>query len=235
MRWAVAILAGFTLAASAHVAAGGFSLSPISLEVPPRDSSAAVTVENTGDGPLVVQVRTLAWSQRDGKDAREETRDLIVNPPIFKLAPGETQLVRFAARQPAPRDAEVAFRAVFREVVQREAVQTQGIRVALAMDIPVYFQPAQPRAGDVRFELRKTATGTELRIDNPGGVHRRFSEPQIEIAGKAVWKQGFIVVLAGSSLVVDLPHVSAYAESALLVASEGEKKIAIEIPIAPGT
>src|SRR5512144_1571708 len=115
MRWAVATLAFFMLAACGDAAAGGVTLTP-------RESSAAVNVENTGDSTVVIQVRVQAWLQRDGKDVREDTREVIVNPPIFKLARGEQQLVRFAPRAAPPRDTERAYRVVFQEVPPRDSL-----------------------------------------------------------------------------------------------------------------
>src|SRR5512143_133357 len=99
--------AGGLLLAAANVAvAASFSIAPLGLSIPSRDSSASVVAENTGGAPLVIQVKAQAWRQDAGNDVRDDTRELIVNPPIFKLAPGEQQLVRVASRAGPPADVE---------------------------------------------------------------------------------------------------------------------------------
>jgi fimbrial chaperone protein len=229
------LLAGLLLAASGWVSAGGFSLSPLGVTLSPRESSASISVENTGDAPLVIQVRVLQWTQRDGKDLREETRELIVNPPIFKLGPGEQQLVRFASRLPPPRDAERAYRAVFTEVPPRDAPMPQsGFRVAVAMDVPVFVEsPAQATAADLRWRVTRTEAGVRLRVENPGNVHRRLRDPEINAGGKTLYKQGFVVILPGSSLDIDLPAPPPGAATMQLVASDSDQKIAIDLPFPP--
>lgn len=234
MRWAVATLAILLLAAAGSAAAGGFSLSPLAATLSARNPSAAIAVENTGGATLVVQVRAFSWNQRDGKDVREETRDLVVNPPIFKLAKGEQQLVRFASRTPVPRDAERAYRVVFTEVLPRDSFVGEGLRLAVTMDVPVYVEPANPGAAQaLRYEAARTSAGARIRIANPGAVHRRLSDPEVVAAGKSLAKPGSIVVLASSSVDVDVAALPAGATTIQLVASDGDQKIAIDIPIAP--
>ena len=55
---------------------------------------------------------------------------MIANPPIFKLAPGEQQLVRFASRSGPPRDVEAAYRAVFSEVLPKDRLLDRAWELA---------------------------------------------------------------------------------------------------------
>jgi fimbrial chaperone protein len=199
-----------------------------------RESSAAVNVENTGDSTMVVQVRVQSWMQRDGKDVREDTRDIVVNPPIFKLGRGEQQLVRFASRAAPPRDNERAYRVVFQEVPPRDSFVGEGLRFAVAMDIPVYVEPATAGpAPPLRYEARRTADGLRVRIFNPGTIHRRLGEPELTAGGKPLAKPATIVVLAQSSVDVVAPLPAPDAATIQLVATDGEQKIAIDLSLAP--
>jgi fimbrial chaperone protein len=228
-------VAAVMLLAVANVAwAGGFSLSPLRLSIPARESSNSVVAENSGDAPIVIQVRPLQWTQRDGKDVREETRDLVVNPPIFKLAPGEQQLVRVASRLGPPATDERAYRAVFTEIPSREAPQTQpGLRFAVAMDIPVFIEsvaPASPQS--IRWQLERTTEGLRLRADNPGNVHYRITDVQLTAGGKPLHKLAFIVVLPKSWLAYDLPAPQRGITSIQLSADgSDEKKVTVDIPL----
>lgn len=229
-------VAAFALFVAAGAAsAGGFSLSPLRLSIPPREASGSVVAENTGDAPIVIQVRPLSWTQRDGKDVRAETRDLVVNPPIFKLAPGEQQLVRVASRLGPPAADERAYRAVFTEIPPRDAPQKQpGLRFAVAMDIPVFVEPVTPAsASPVRWQAERTADGVRLRVENPGSAHFRITDVQFSADDKPLHKLGFVVVLPKSWLAYDLP-APARAVASIRLSADGsdDKKVTVDIPLA---
>ena len=44
--------------------------------------------------PLTVQARLFGWKQNKGKEGYFRTRDVVVSPPILRLAPGKTGIVR---------------------------------------------------------------------------------------------------------------------------------------------
>ena len=236
MKWPNVAAAGLAMVMAGLVFAEGFSLSPLKVTISPREPSSSVVVENTGEGPLVIQVRPLAWSQRDGKDVREETRDLIVNPPIFKLARGEQQLVRFASRLPPPREDERTFRAVFTEVPPREAPQGHtGFRIALAMDIPVIFEPvAAAVSRPATWSAERTEKGLRLRAENPGNGLYRINDVQFSAAGSALHRQGFVAVLPRSWLAIELPAPPAGTSAIQLTAHGSDNQpVAVAIPLPP--
>lgn len=88
-RLVVALAMAFLLSAQI-AAASSFGLAPLGLSISSRESSGSIVAQNNGDDTIVLQVKTLRWTQREGKDVREETRDLLANPPIFKLGPGNS-------------------------------------------------------------------------------------------------------------------------------------------------
>ena len=236
MRRLSPAFAAWLLAVANFAAAASFSLSPVGLSIPSRESSASLVVDNTGDAPVVIQVKTLAWRQEAGKDVREESRDLIVNPPIFKLGPGEQQLVRIASRSgPALAD-ERAYRVVFSEVAAKDAPRDQsGFRFTLAMDIPVYVEPANPSApAAIRWQAERTASGLRLTAENAGSVHYRVVEAVFAVAGKVLHKPGAIVVLPKSAMVYDLPPPPAGATAIHLSAEDGASHpVSVDIPLPP--
>ena len=99
------LLALIMLATAVEAAASGFGLAPTGLTIAPNAVSGSVVVTNTGSDELVIQARPYAWSQ-NRSDVRDETRDLVINPPIFTLAAGEQQLVRVAPRGAPLHDVE---------------------------------------------------------------------------------------------------------------------------------
>jgi fimbrial chaperone protein len=230
--WAgMLLLAGTKLAVAAS-----FSLSPLGVSIPSRDTSASVVAENTGGAPLVIQVRTMAWRQADGNDVRDDTRELIVNPPIFKLNPGERQLVRVASRNGPPADVERAYRVVFSEVAPDQAPRTQpGFRFTLAMDIPVYVEPAAPAApAAVRWQAARTDKGIRVTAENPGNVHYRIVDAEFGVAGRVLQKPGLLVVLPQSSRNYDLPAVPPGTAAIHLTAEDGASHpVSVDIPLSP--
>ena len=72
--------------------AGMFSVSPVRLFMQPRERAIAVTVTNESDEELVMQADVYLWKQKDGgEDELVLTEDMILNPPILKLAPRAKQ------------------------------------------------------------------------------------------------------------------------------------------------
>jgi len=235
-RGTIAGAAALLLAVAGGAAAGGFSLSPVGLSIASRDPSASLVARNTGDAPIVIQARPMAWTQRNGKDVREESRDLIVNPPIFKLAPGEQQLVRVASRHGPPRDAEVAYRLIFSEIPPREGTTSNpGFRLALAMDIPVYVEPVAARApAPLQWRAERIGGGLRLSAENPGNVHYRIVEARFSAAEVTLREQGILVVLPNSRLEIDVPAPPHAATVIHLSAEDGARlPVSVDIPIPP--
>src|SRR5659263_85474 len=82
----------------AAVNAGVFSVTPVRLYMTPRDRAIAVTLTNEGDTAIVLQADINSWSQKpDGSDELVLTEDLILAPPIIKLASKTRQVVRLAS------------------------------------------------------------------------------------------------------------------------------------------
>ena len=235
----VVALAMALLLAAQIAAASSFGLAPLGLSISGRESSGSIVAQNNGDGTIVLQVKTLRWTQQDGKDVREETRDLLANPPIFKLAPGEQQLVRFAQRTGPPAEDEVAYRAIFTEVPPEvEPQSSAAFRIALAMDVPVYVEPVArvnpPPA--LRWRIERSASGLQVIAENPGNMHFRVTEAEFGTYGKILHKQGILVVLPKSTLVLNMPPPPSTATLIQLSAVDGENlpvTFEIQLPAAP--
>lgn len=187
--------------------AATFGLSPMRVELGPASRTAVVEVSNPGDAPVTIQVQTRGWRQVDGKDANEETRALIVNPPIFTVKPQGRQLVRVALRAaPAPR-VEQSFRLIFAEVPTGRAEATPGFtfHIALRMDIPVYVAPLAGKAAPTpTWSIAGSEGVKSLRIGNEGNGNLRLSELKVTQTERTLAEAGVIVVLPGAFRLVEL-------------------------------
>ena len=77
-------------------------VSPVRVDLSARKATAAMTVRNDSDQPVVIQLQTVAWSQAGGQDSTTPTSDLIATPPLFTLPAQSSQIVRVGLRKPDP-------------------------------------------------------------------------------------------------------------------------------------
>ena len=109
-RCCAASLAAWLVVAGAQ--AGNFSAIPVRITLVGA-APTSLLLENQGEEAVLVQSEVLAWSQRDGKDELVASRDLLISPPIFKLAAGGKHILapRLAHRHRHTRVEEDAFKA----------------------------------------------------------------------------------------------------------------------------
>lgn len=132
-----------TLALSAPAWAGLFSVTPVRIFMGPRDRAVAVTVTNEGDTELVMQADIYGWKQKpDGTDDLTLSEDMILAPPIVKLAARSRQVLRLALTRPASRGEQLTYRLVVREIPEvKPPEQGVQLQIALAFSLPVFITP----------------------------------------------------------------------------------------------
>ena len=171
-RRATALLAlvAACLPAAAH--AGSFTANPIRLTLAPGAASTSLTLENTGDEPVTVQASLMAWVQEEGRDVLRSSQDLVVSPPIFKLAPRARQTVRVGVLRPADPARERAYRLYLTEVPVPRAPDQVGVSVSLQLALPLFVQPAAPIERKLQWRARPIEGGRiELSASNVGNGH----------------------------------------------------------------
>lgn len=171
MKASTALLPGL-LAAVGTAAASTLGVAPVRIELSPTATMAVLTVSNQEDSPVVVQVRPAAWSQQGDRDQLDETRELLVTPPLFTLPPKGRQILRVALlRKPDP-SRELDYRLVLSEVPPPPAPDSHELRVALRITLPVFVAPPLHAAPDLTWHHSALPDGT-LRItaENRGTTH----------------------------------------------------------------
>jgi fimbrial chaperone protein len=179
-------MTGIVLAAGGMTSqAANFIVSPVRAELSPAQSSAALTVTNeTGDEAVVVELRTIAWSQKDGDDIYTPTTELIATPPIFHVAPGGSQVIRVALRRPPAPDRETAYRLILREVPPPPKPGFAGVQIALEMSLPVFAKPRSPTAPALRWKLESQPDGAiGLSVHNEGSAHAQIADLKLLAPG----------------------------------------------------
>jgi fimbrial chaperone protein len=184
---------GLVLAATVSVAAAGaFTVTPVRIFMTPRDRAVALTITNEGDGELVIQADINVWSQdAQGKDKLELTEDLILAPPIIKVAPNSRQVVRLALAKPADMSRQLTYRMIVREVPEAAAPKqnTLQVPILLALSLPVFITPpaAKPQ---LECELaRKGPQAIDTVCRNSGNAYTQVIEVSLQ-RGDSVLAKG---------------------------------------------
>ncbi|MET0254675.1 MAG: molecular chaperone [Luteibacter sp.] len=178
-RWPLRVaLAGAMLASTLLAHASGLQVSPIGLRLATSSTAEALWLTNTGSDTVHAQVRVFRWTQVDGKDVLEPSRDLVVSPPMVSIAPGDRQLVR-VIRQVAPAGdgTETAYRVLVDELPV-DGGDKAGLQFVLRYSVPVFLAPA----GDPGMKATLQATwetspdGPRLRVRNQGNGHAQIAD-----------------------------------------------------------
>ena len=167
--------------------AGSFNVRPTRLELSAAQPTDMLTITNPTAAETVIHVQTNLWSQQDGADVLEASRDLIAVPPLFTLPPGASQVVRIGLRGAPPPAAERTYRLLLREVPPPPMEGFSGLQVALNLSLPVFVQPAGPTRPELSWSLGRSDTGqTTLELDNRGNAHARVLAVMLRSAEQAI-------------------------------------------------
>jgi fimbrial chaperone protein len=208
-------LIGLALCCNAATA-GSFAVSPIKAELTAQRAVTSLTVRNDGSESVSIQLQTNAWSQQDGVDVQTPTTDLIASPPIFSLDPGASQVVRVGLRKPQAGSLETTYRLLLQELPPPPTPDFQGLKVALALSVPVFIAPATPAQERLNWQIRDVDGGLQVQLHNQGNVHARITE--------------FTLSLADGSPVARMD-----AASYVLAGQTGEWTLTPTSPVASGT
>jgi fimbrial chaperone protein len=186
-------------------AAANFSVTPVRIYMKAQDRAVAVTIQNEGGAPVVLQADLYVWSQKaDGSDDMALTEDLILSPPIIKLGANAKQVVRLARLKPADASRQLTYRMILREVPEA-APQKDNIQVpiALALSMPVFITPT-PAKREMACEARRAGADTlDVSCANKGSAYAQLREVQVRRGEQVLGRfEGGVYILPGARKVV---------------------------------
>lgn len=183
MRSLLLLAAGLLACAGFSPAqASNFSVSPIRLELESGQGASSLKVANESEEAKLLQVTVLRWTRENGNDvyaAETGAEAPIVTPPIFRLAPGASQIVRIGFVKPLPAaENERAWRVFVEEVPQpaaNPAAVAGSVALRLRISLPLLLLPSSVRhrlewsggviaGGPVRLSVINSGTVSE-RLD----------------------------------------------------------------------
>lgn len=153
--------------------AANVGVTPVAIHMGGAINRATVNVVNYGAEPVTMQAETIVWKRVSGVDEYGETTHVMVNPAMFTIEPGGSQVVRVGLRQRNEQAVESTYRLVLREVpVANDKVENDGtaVRVLVAMRLPIYVAPDQV-VQDQKWTVRQTADSVQVALQNDGNVH----------------------------------------------------------------
>ena len=236
------------LAATGALAAS-LSVAPLRLVLTPERPVGSLTMGNSEDAEVAVQAEVLAWSQEDGRDVYQPTREVLVNPAIFRLPPGGRQIVRLGLQAPAEAR-ERSYRVFLRQLPRDQALpqnNAEGAKVQtlLRIGVPVFvppLQPLQPRQS-LQWSLQAGSVGGQryrLVLDNQGSEHIQVTQLVVRREGGAelLRKSLSHYALAGQSAGIELELAALPPDTRLQIeaatdAPEASSTAIVRVPRAP--
>ena len=194
--------------ASAQAAAtAGIALNPISVSLDAKRPADAVTLSNGTAENKVIQVEIMNWTHENGEDRFRPATDMIVSPPMFRVAAGAKQVVRVGtkSRGLATSPTEKTYRMFFQEVPETAPSSAAAgggaaLRLLLRFGVPVFIKPAKPLPDSMSWRALRHHDGTiALSVSNTGNRHVKLSEVKLESAARVLNADGFAYVFAGET------------------------------------
>ncbi|MFM1816693.1 MAG: hypothetical protein RLZ98_3388 [Pseudomonadota bacterium] len=201
--------------------ASGLRIAPIIVDIP-RGAATTVTIENVGREQANIQARIFRWTQKDGREVLEPTRDVVASPPFARVDVGRRNIIRLVRISKQPIRGEESYRLLIDEIPRREKSQTFKVGFAVRYSIPVFFGGAKSARTGLAWSLSEVKGKTYLTATNPGPRRVRISELSIFSGSRQVgsFGNGLVgYVLGGATMTWQakgrLPTSSAFTVTAM--------------------
>ena len=178
------------LCAALPASAGSFSIDPVRITLSEARPSAVMRVENRGDASITVQLQAMNWSQVDGHDKLSPSRELLATPQVFRLRPGQVQVVRVALLRPVDEQRELAYRLLLDEVPPPPAADFRGLQMALRVSMPVFVQARQAGTAELAASVNERDGRRQLQLVNHGQAHLQMTDLRLESPVQSVGATG---------------------------------------------
>ncbi len=173
-RHLFAAVLGLAILGPGPARGGNLEVAPVQIELSPGATSALVSLRNAGPEPMRFQVSLFSWRQDlHGEMRLEPTEDVLFFPALLSLAPGEQRNLRVGAATPFG-EVEKSYRLFVEELPPlRKATEAGRVRVLTRIGVPVFLEPAVPRARGELADLELKAGHFSFRLHNGGNVRMR--------------------------------------------------------------
>jgi fimbrial chaperone protein len=195
----------------AHAAA--VVLWPVDPTIAAGQTATALWVENRGNQPVTLQVRSLGWSQAGNEDQYARQDEVVTSPPIANVAPGQRQLIRILRRETGTTAAEHSYRLLIDELPppvdpSKPNVASAQLAVQMRYSIPLFTYDGEVAATPTLVAHTVVIDGKRYaEIRNLGQRHARLLNLRIQNGAKEFTVTAGLLgyVLGGSTMRWPLP------------------------------
>lgn len=200
-----------TLVFSNAAFAQGLNLrvTPVSINAEAPVSSGKLTLSNSGDRPLRVQVRVFEWVQRNGKNMYIPTKNVAVSPPMMTMRPGSDSVLRVVRVGKKPLAGQETYRVIIDQLPDASVTKTgkQAVSFVIRHSIPVVFSAKGDFNSRVKWSAKRVGKSYQLTAVNNGNAYERISDIKLmagnKVAGSTKGLAGY--VLPGSTMTFSVP------------------------------
>jgi fimbrial chaperone protein len=186
----VLILAAFgCLPVLSDAEAASISVSPTLIDQAAPVNTAAVRLRTPGKEPVRIQVRVFRWTQIDGKDHLEPTRDVVASPPMLKVAPGADYTVRVVRTVKQPAGGEESYRLLVDQLPEPKDRRANRVNLVIRQSIPVFFRNGEEQAPAISWTVAKTKRGAVLTARNDGDRRLKLTDLTVKTASGNVLRR----------------------------------------------
>lgn len=185
-------------------AAADVSITPVSVHFAEGEKIETLTFKNKGDDSITLQAQFFLWSQKDGQNIYQPTKDVFASPTMFTLKPGEKQLLRVALRNSAKVSAtqQQTYRVFFTQILPRQVKQVapEQVNTKLKISLPIFLDI---EAKNEKMELTAKESHHQVILTNAGNVTRLINQirwmQEDETTAITPLQNVFIYLLPGKS------------------------------------
>ncbi len=195
-------------------------ISPIGVHLSASERAGAITIVNTDERPVNLQLRIYQWSElEDGQEQLDKTDDILVSPPAITVPAGASYTVRVARPAVTPVNGELSYRLLIDELPQPDDPRTvgQGIKMVLRNSLPVFVTDAKAMA-ELKWAVWQDETGVHAQARNQGKRHAKIADLTLQTATGAPLSFGGGLngyVLGGATRTFTIPAVAGARNLAL--------------------
>jgi fimbrial chaperone protein len=156
------------------------SVTPLRVSFKGEQQSDVITLRNTSKDAFTVQPKVMKWSQKDGVDVFEPTRDILVAPPIVEVPAGELQVIRLALRRGPDAAQELSYRIFLQQVGVEKKGNATGVSFAWNISLPIFVLPTAPAIADLQWAAQANGKTLTLTAMNPSLGHVQIKKIKLE-------------------------------------------------------
>jgi len=238
------LLLGLTFGSTGEAQGGTFHVTPVTFELGPGQGSEIVTVTNQGGESARFQLTLNSWTMKDdGTQTLTPNKELVVFPTLLDLPAGAARKIRVGTlKPPTAQGPEKTYRLIVAEIPIEGREVPNGVRMLTTMSLPVFVQPAKPKAALAVASLSVKAGQAELILENRGNSYLRLKKVTVTALGgdgKALVTEDLKAwyLLAGNRRVYPIPFKPGICPQlrTLKVVAESDRggKVEKTVPVQP--